>query len=115
MPLHADITFFGEPLPARFHRCRLGLLPKADLLLVLGTSLSVQPVAGMLDEVGPDVPRVLINLHHAGSFNSVRDSVHLGDCDSAVIQLAELLGWATQLADLIAAGDAALKEARESD
>lgn len=46
----ADITFFGEPLPARFHRRRLNDLAEADLLIVMGTSLLVQPFAGMIGE-----------------------------------------------------------------
>lgn len=46
----ADITFFGEPLPARFHRRRLHDLAEADLLIVMGTSLLVQPFAGMIGE-----------------------------------------------------------------
>jgi NAD-dependent SIR2 family protein deacetylase len=44
----ADIVFFGEPLPARFHRRRLADLAKADLLIVMGTSLVVQPFASMI-------------------------------------------------------------------
>jgi NAD-dependent SIR2 family protein deacetylase len=46
----ADITFFGEALPARFHRRRLTDLAQADLLIVMGTSLLVQPFAGMIGE-----------------------------------------------------------------
>jgi hypothetical protein len=44
----ADIVFFGEPLPARFHRRRLADLAQADLLIVMGTSLVVQPFASMI-------------------------------------------------------------------
>jgi len=46
----ADITFFGEALPARFHRRRLTDLANADLLIVMGTSLLVQPFASMIGE-----------------------------------------------------------------
>jgi hypothetical protein len=46
----ADITFFGEALPARFHRRRLTDLQQADLLIVMGTSLLVQPFASMIGE-----------------------------------------------------------------
>jgi NAD-dependent SIR2 family protein deacetylase len=61
-----DITFFGEALPARFHRRRLTDLAQADLLIVMGTSLLVQPFAGMIDAVPGSTPRVLINLTRAG-------------------------------------------------
>lgn len=37
-----DITFFGESLPARFFACMREDLPKADLLVVIGSSLSVR-------------------------------------------------------------------------
>lgn len=47
-PSVADIVFFGEPLPARFHRRRLADLQQADLLIVMGTSLVVQPFASMI-------------------------------------------------------------------
>lgn len=43
-----DIVFFGEPLPARFHRRRLADMQQADLLMVMGTSLVVQPFASMI-------------------------------------------------------------------
>ena len=36
------IVFFGEQLPERFFRCARDDLPRADLLLVMGTSLAVQ-------------------------------------------------------------------------
>jgi NAD-dependent SIR2 family protein deacetylase len=61
-----DITFFGEPLPARFHRRRLNDLAEADLLIVMGTSLLVQPFAGMIDQVPASTPRVLVNLTRSG-------------------------------------------------
>lgn len=37
-----DITFFGESLPSRFFACMREDLPKADLLIVIGSSLSVR-------------------------------------------------------------------------
>lgn len=61
-----DIVFFSEPLPARFHRRRRADLPAADLLLVLGTSLAVQPFASMIDDVPEGTPRVLINRTRVG-------------------------------------------------
>ena len=37
-----DIVFFGEQLPARFFECAMADFPKADLLIVMGTSLQVR-------------------------------------------------------------------------
>jgi NAD-dependent deacetylase len=45
--LKPAITFFGESLPARALRDAETLAKKADLLLVLGTSLTVYPAAGV--------------------------------------------------------------------
>jgi len=42
-----DITFFGEGLPAEAWRQAEALCRRADLLLVLGTSLTVYPAAGL--------------------------------------------------------------------
>eukprot|EP00877_Chromochloris_zofingiensis_P005239 jgi/Chrzof1/14716/Cz09g13070.t1 len=61
-----DIVFFGEKLPARFHRRRACDMTQADLLIVMGTSLVVQPFAGMLDDVPPTAPRLLINRERVG-------------------------------------------------
>uniref|UniRef100_A0A0K0CWV5 Deacetylase sirtuin-type domain-containing protein n=1 Tax=Angiostrongylus cantonensis TaxID=6313 RepID=A0A0K0CWV5_ANGCA len=47
-----DITFFGENLPKRFFQCVLSDFPKCDLLLIMGTSLVVQPFASLVNEVG---------------------------------------------------------------
>lgn len=58
-----DIVFFGEPLPARFHRRRLADMQQADLLIVMGTSLVVQPFASMIDAVPDSTPRLLINMN----------------------------------------------------
>jgi len=42
-----DITFFGEGLPSGAWAQAEALVRKADLLLVLGTSLTVYPAAGL--------------------------------------------------------------------
>ena len=40
-----DIVFFKEPLPQKFNWMSVGDMASCDLLIVLGTSLSVQPFA----------------------------------------------------------------------
>lgn len=44
-----DITFFGEALPEQAYRSAIVLASRADILLVLGTSLRVFPAAGLPD------------------------------------------------------------------
>ena len=62
-----DIVFFGENLPRRFFERTSVDFPACDLLIVMGTSLVVQPFASMIDEVGKDCPRLLINREKAGT------------------------------------------------
>lgn len=80
-----------------------------DLMLVIGTSLQVHPVASLPDEVDWDVPRVLFNRNEVHSlceppgktsslfrFNlddNYRDVFVEGDCDDGTAQLTQLLGW----------------------
>jgi NAD-dependent deacetylase len=48
--LKPDVVFFGEILPERAIERALGLARSARLLLVVGSSLEVYPVAGLPDE-----------------------------------------------------------------
>ena len=71
---------------------------EADLVLVLGTSLTVHPFAGLPDLAPFEVPRVLFNMERVGSLGSQPDDVLvLGDCDTGVRQLADALGWREEL------------------
>lgn len=45
-----DIVFFGECLPSAFYSKSTTDFPKADLLIVLGSSLVVQPFASLVDK-----------------------------------------------------------------
>jgi NAD-dependent SIR2 family protein deacetylase len=57
-----DIVFFGESLPARFFELAAEDFPKCDLLIVMGTSLTVHPFASLVDKVGDPAPRLNLNL-----------------------------------------------------
>ena len=95
-----DIVFFGEALPEAFHRKRT-LPARADLAIVLGTSLTVQPFASLPSFVREETPRVLINLERVGSIGSRPDDVLLlGDCDTGVRKFADALGWREELEEL---------------
>ena len=92
-----DIVFFGEQLPEEFHRNR-SLPSSADLCIVMGTSLTVQPFASLPSFCSEGVPRVLINLEQVGGLGSRADDVLLlGECDTGVRKLAAALGWETDL------------------
>lgn len=95
-----DIVFFGEALPPAFHKSIYNL-SSADLLFVMGTSLTVYPFAGLTQLVRKSCPRVLINLDAVGDIGSrVDDVVLLGHCDKTVEDLCRLLGWEEDLEKL---------------
>lgn len=94
-------------LPQLFHQS-VPNLRNADLLFVIGTSLTVQPFASLASLVPEHCPRVLINLDLVGDFGSRPDDVVcLGKCDDIVRDLCKELGWADEL-------EAAWKETEHS-
>lgn len=94
-----DIVFFGEELPAYFLKY-LTDFPLADLLIVMGTSLEVEPFASLAGAVRPTVPRLLVNRDPVGPFlwrRRSRDVVLLGDLVQGVRTLVRLLDWTTDM------------------
>lgn len=115
-----DIVFFGENLPARFFSCMQSDFLKVDLLIIMGTSLQVQPFASLIGKAPLSTPRLLINKEKTGqtdpflgmmmglgggmdfdSKKAYRDVAWLGDCDQGCLALADLLGWKKELEDLV--------------
>ena len=95
-----NIVFFGEQLPEAFHSNRT-LPSKADLCIIMGTSLSVQPFASLPAMCSDGVPRLLINSERVGGLGSRADDVLvLGDCDDGVRKLARALQWHNDLEKL---------------
>ncbi|WVF67368.1 hypothetical protein IAT40_002123 [Kwoniella sp. CBS 6097] len=68
-----DIVFFGEGLPDRFFEL-IPELKRCDLLIVIGTSLQVQPFASLVNYVPATCPRLLINREPVGPFSSLSSS-----------------------------------------
>ncbi|XP_057693416.1 NAD-dependent protein deacetylase sirtuin-3, mitochondrial isoform X2 [Corythoichthys intestinalis] len=100
-----DIIFFGEELPPHFFKY-LTDFPFADLLIIMGTSLEVEPFASLAGAVRGSVPRLLINRDLVGPFalqnSRPCDVVLLGDIVSGVHSLVDALGWNQELEALIA-------------
>ncbi|KAM3084036.1 Sir2 histone deacetylase Hst2 [Clarireedia jacksonii] len=95
-----DIVFFGEQLPKEFHM-NTHVPRQGDLVIVMGTSLSVQPFASLPTMVNEGVPRLLFNMESVGDFGCRLDDVIIkGDCDSGVRKLADALGWRDELEEL---------------
>ncbi|RKP15197.1 DHS-like NAD/FAD-binding domain-containing protein, partial [Piptocephalis cylindrospora] len=101
------IVFFGEGLPLTYFSRMNEDFDKCDLLLVMGTSLKVQPFASLIDRVPNHVPRLLINLERCGEVSEgrmsgfdfsgkkhkfQRDAFWSGRCDDGCLELAKLLG-----------------------
>ena len=92
-----DIVFFGEQLPEAFFR-DLKLPGRADLAIVMGTSLKVHPFAMLPQIVEEGVPRLLINKERVGDLGSRPDDVvMLEECDEGVWRLVEKLGWMEEM------------------
>jgi NAD-dependent histone deacetylase SIR2 len=92
-----DIIFFGEQLPRRFNE-KCEAIDKADLVIVMGSSLSVAPFSSLPSMAAEGAPRLLFNRERVGDLGTRPDDVVvLGDCDTNVRKLAEVLGWTDEL------------------
>jgi len=89
--LKPDIVFFGESLPEEFHDAMSKDKEDCDLLIVIGSSLKVKPVALIPNSIPADVPQILINREHLPHMDSF-DVELLGDCDIIIQELCHRLG-----------------------
>jgi len=87
-----DIVFFGEGLPDHFHNSITRDKEHCDLLIVIGSSLKVRPVALIPSSLPPEVPQILINREPLPHLNF--DVELLGDCDAIINQVCLMLGEA---------------------
>ncbi|XP_053672053.1 NAD-dependent protein deacetylase sirtuin-2-like [Anopheles nili] len=115
-----DIVFFGEGLPERFHMLPHRDFAECDLLIIMGTSLTVQPFASLVEYVNDDCVRLLINRDKVGGGNlgflrammfgeglcfdlpgNRRDVAWTINCDDGCLFLADQLGWGDELRKLV--------------
>ena len=81
-------------------------LTNADLVLVMGTSLEVEPFSNIVKLCRNNVPRLLMNRNSVGPFQAKistrkKDLQILGDLISCVEFFVEKLGWSIDLENLI--------------
>ncbi|CDQ68046.1 unnamed protein product [Oncorhynchus mykiss] len=99
-----DIVFFGEDLPEKYFLHSKDF-PKADLLIIMGTSLQIEPFASLVNTVRSTVPRLLLNRDAVGPFQKVPlrrgDFIELGDLVDTVRRFGEFLGWHSEIQDLM--------------
>ena len=86
-----DIVFFGEKLSNEFDNQIEVDKDMADLLIVIGSSLSVKPVSNIINFIPSRIPQLLINKTPNLRFNF--DLQLLGDCDQIVNYLMGKLNW----------------------
>lgn len=95
-----DIVMFGESLDVKFEdqERKVG---NGDMMIVMGTSLTVHPCSSLPRVVKQGVPRVLVNREKVGDIgNRDEDVCILGGCDGGVRKLADALGWREELETL---------------
>lgn len=69
--LRPAVVMFGESLSPSFARAARDDVLECDALIVMGTSLVVQPFASLHDRVKVTVPRILFNRERCGTFRHV--------------------------------------------
>lgn len=77
--LRPHVVWFGEVVPLIDEA--VTLMPEADRVLVVGTSLQVYPAAGLVDLVAPGVPVTVIDPHaptHIGGAEILREPASIG-------------------------------------
>ncbi|KAL4141121.1 hypothetical protein PRNP1_014243 [Phytophthora ramorum] len=102
-----DIVFFGESLPRRFHDSIKSDEDEADLVLVMGSSLKVNPVRSIVSRFKKDTPMILINREPVGRPHKF-DVELLGYSDEIVQELCRLLGWEIPQPDPVLLGQSNL-------
>lgn len=68
-------------------------------------SVQIEPCASLVNTVRAAVPRLLLNRHAVGPFQKTPlrrgDHVELGDLEVTVRRFAELLGWSSDIEELM--------------
>ncbi|CAH8667069.1 unnamed protein product [Schistosoma margrebowiei] len=116
-----DVVLFGESMPKKFFKNLSSDLNNCDLLIIMGTSLTVLPFCAMIHRVGNDVPRLYINREYNdgstepnymkwGRSDNKRDIFWSGNTDDGVVKISELLGWKDDLLRLKEETDSRLNE-----
>ena len=104
-PVKPNIVFFGEVLPLNMYQIASAASGDTDLLIIIGTSLSVAPFNKVVDLIKDCVPKVLINLENTDTMGYDFCDQELfperlfvgGRCQEAILQLAAACGWQDEL------------------
>lgn len=131
-----DVVLYGEQLPANFFSMQTKDFSQCNLLIIMGTSLKVEPFASLVERVPENTPRLLINLEKTGEnhgmfntsstsrYRTMMDSLlgrranftdifWKGSCDDGCLKLCQLLGWKQELLQLKEQGSKQFEKANE--
>ena len=99
------IVLFRGSMPEEFHIRSAQDLPECDLLIIMGTSLTVAPANSLVYRIPPTTLRMVMNNERVGrrlgidySEHSMRDVFAHGHSDETCLELAEKMGWLDDLA-----------------
>ncbi|KAK4943854.1 NAD-dependent histone deacetylase sir2 [Elasticomyces elasticus] len=92
-----DMTFFGEPISQAYAPRLEDDTTKVDLLVIIGTSLKVEPVNDMPLVIPPQVPQIWISKDRCTRDGVKVDIELLGECDLILEEIARRAGWFTVL------------------
>lgn len=87
--LRPNIVWFGEEVPMMDRA--ISIAREADLFAVVGTSLVVYPAAGLVDYVGPQVPKYLVDLSVPAQISHQSFTVIQKPASQGVPELSRLL------------------------
>jgi len=96
-------VLYGTNLPTEFFQSTKEDFPEqVDLLIIAGSSLTVQPACSLVQHVKNDCPRILVNRELVGTELGIgnpsrNDVVLLAEADDGFIILAAKLGWLSDL------------------
>jgi len=102
------IVLFRGQMPKDFHVKAAQDLPDCDLLIIMGTSLTVAPANSLVYRIPPTALRMVMNNEPVGrrlgidySEDSLRDVWAHGYTDETCLNLAEKMGWLDDLAGIL--------------
>eukprot|EP01083_Nonionella_stella_P018331 51095_1 len=100
-----NCVLFGQDLPPKYYDA-VDKFKSIDLLIVLGTSLSVKPVSNLPNQVSANAIRAVFNLELNDEIKQIfefdaqknqRDVFIAGKCDESIEELCKLLKWEKEL------------------
>eukprot|EP00826_Nyctotherus_ovalis_P001293 TRINITY_DN10190_c0_g8_i1.p1 TRINITY_DN10190_c0_g8~~TRINITY_DN10190_c0_g8_i1.p1 ORF type:complete len:416 (-),score=113.49 TRINITY_DN10190_c0_g8_i1:45-1292(-) len=105
-PCKPDIVFFNEGLPQETFYTIDELKTECDLLIVMGSSLTVLPFCAFPLFPPKHIPRLIINNEFPKIFGRVEGLSYVfmkGDCDTVIKELVDTLGWSAEFSELLKA------------